>query len=102
MTDSVKLWAFSDRRSVPRIGPFEAYVGAGTRVTALRHLKPALPTPANGAGPTRAREEVENVGAAQKPDHLAALDHRHAADALADEQPGRFLHNRVLADRDDM
>src|SRR5712692_2606982 len=83
MTDSVKLWAFSDRRSVARIGALQVDVGARAGMTALRHFQPALPAPADVAGPARAREEVKHVGTAQQADHLSVLDHRHPSDALA-------------------
>src|SRR6267378_6606652 len=102
MTDSVKLWAFSDRRSVPRIGTLQANVRAGARKTARRHLEPTLPPPAHVARPSRAREEVEHVGPAEEADHLAILDYRHAADALADEQARGFVDAGLLTDGDDV
>src|SRR6266849_9128934 len=102
MTDSLKLWTFSDSRSVPRIGPLQANVRAGARMTSLRRLQSSLPAPANVAGPARGREEVEHIGTAQKADHLSALDDRHAADVLADEEPRRLVDARVLADGDDV
>src|SRR5260370_6491118 len=89
MTDSVKLWAFSDRRLVARIRALQMDVGARAGVTALRHLQPALPAPADVAGPARAREKVEHVRTAQPADHLSILDHRHSSDALADQKPDR-------------
>src|SRR5713101_447534 len=102
MTDSVKLWAFRERRSVPRIGALQANVGARARVAAFRHLQPVLPAPADVASPPRAGEEVEHVGTAQEAHHLAALDDRHAADPLADEKARRLVDAGVLADRDDV
>src|SRR5216683_2094326 len=105
ITDSVKLWAFSDRRPVrlvSRVRALQVDVGARAGVTALRHLQPALPTPADVACPARAREEVEHVRTAQQADHLSVLDHRYPADTLADEEPRRLVDTGVLADRDDM
>src|SRR5260370_501006 len=102
MTDSVKLWALTDRRSVARIGTLQVDVGAGAGMTALRHLQPALPAPADVAGPARAREEVQHIGTAQQADHLSVLHHRHPADALADQEPRRLVDAGVLADGDDV
>src|SRR5207245_2427747 len=105
MTDSVKLWAFSEsrvERLVSRIGPLQVDVGARARVTALRHLQAPLPAPANVAGPARAGEELEHVGSAQQADHLAALDHRNPPDALSDQESRRLVDACVLADRDDV
>src|SRR5438477_6148815 len=102
MTDSVKLWAFSERRSVARIGALQSDLRARTRITALRHLQPPFPAPTNIAGPACAGEELEHIRAAQQTHHLAALDHRHAPDALADEQAGRFVNASVFADGDDV
>src|SRR6266849_5316887 len=102
VSKSVKLWTFSDSRSVPRIGPLQANVRAGARMTSLRRLQSSLPAPANVAGPARGREEVEHIGTAQKADHLSALDDRHAAHVLADEEPRRLVDARVLADGDDV
>src|SRR6266481_1549878 len=104
MTDSVKLWAFSDKRRgielVPRVAPHEVDVGARARIAPLWHLEPALPSPAHVAGPARRGEKIENIGAAEQADHLASLDDRHAPDALADQQPRRLVDARVLADGD--
>src|SRR5712692_3937173 len=69
-------------------------------MTALRHLQPALPAPANAARPACAREEVEHVRAAQEANHLAVLYHRHPTDSLADEQPRCFVDSSVFADGD--
>src|SRR5437879_12509667 len=86
MTDSVKLRALSERRSVARIGALQSDLRARARVAAFRHLKPALPTPADIAGPARAGEELEHVRTAEQADHLAEFHHRHAADARPDPQ----------------
>src|SRR3981081_735044 len=105
MTDSVKLWAFREsrvERLVSRIGPLQLDVSARARIAALRHLQPALPPPANIAGPPRAGEEFEHVGSAQQADHLAALDHWNPPDALSDEESSRLVDAGVLADRDDV
>src|SRR2546428_5308583 len=104
MTDSVKLCAFSDRPIdllVSGIGTLQLQVGARAREAAHRALQAALPPTANVAGPARLGEEVEDVGPAEKPDHLAAPDHRHAAYALADEKPGRLVDPGFFGDRDD-
>src|SRR2546427_6987168 len=104
MTDSVKLCAFSDRPIdllVSGIGTLQLQVGARAREAAHRALQASLPPTANVAGPARLGEEVEDVGPAEKPDHLAAPDHRHAAYALADEQPGRLVDAGFLRDRYD-
>src|SRR5260370_19187026 len=98
MTDSVKLWAFSERRSVARIRALQVDVGARAGMTAFRHLQPALPAPADVAGPARAPVQVRHVGTAQHADHLSMLDHRHPADALADEAARRPVDARVLPD----
>src|SRR5712692_1860817 len=104
ITDSVKLSALSDWlrlvRSVPRICALQMKVGAGTGVTAHRALKAALPPTANGACPPGLGEELEHVGAAKEADHLAGADHRHAANPLADEQPGSLVDPRLLGDLD--
>src|SRR5256885_4046734 len=103
MTDSVKLSAFSERRapeSVPRIRALQVDLGARAREAALGPLEAALPAPAHGARPAGLGEKVEDVRPAQQADHLAALDHRYAADALAGEQPGRLVDARVLGHRD--
>src|SRR5216684_8358540 len=104
MTDSVKLCAFSDSRRdielMPRIAPHEVDVRAGARIAPLRHLEPALPSPAHVAGPARRGEKIENIRAAEQADHLAPLDDGHAPDALADQQPRRLVDARVLADGD--
>src|SRR6266446_3706156 len=101
MTDSVKLWAFSDKRRgielVPRVAPHEVDVGARARIAPLRHLEPALPSPAHVAGPACRGEKIENIGAAEQADHLASLDDRHAPDALANQQPRRLVDASVLA-----
>src|SRR3989441_3734771 len=106
MTDSVKLWAFCDSRRdielVPRIAPHEVNVGARARITPLRHLEPTLPSTADIARPACGGEKIKHVGAAEQPHHLAPLDDRHAPDALADEEPRRFVDAGVLADRDDV
>src|SRR6202011_373435 len=105
MTDSVKLCAFSDsrvERLVSRIGPLQVDVGARARVTALRHLQPALPAPANIAGPARAGEEFEYVGSTQQADHLAVLDHGNPPDALSNQEPRGLVDAGVFADRDDV
>src|SRR5260370_8564244 len=101
MTDAGKLGAVSERRSGARIRALQVDVGARAGMTAFRHLQPALPAPADVAGPARAREEVQHVGTAQQADHLSMLDHRHPADALADEEARRLVDASVLADGDD-
>src|ERR1700694_6341159 len=63
-------------------------------------LQAALPAPAHVAGPPGGGEEVEYVGAAQQADHLAALDHRHPAYSLADQDPRGLVDSSVLADGD--
>src|SRR5260370_87823 len=78
MTDSVKLCAFSESRSVSRVAALQLQVEARTRVAALGLLEAALPPAAHLARPPGPREEVEHVGAAQQADHLAAFDHRNA------------------------
>src|SRR2546428_6251414 len=104
MTDSVKLCDVSDRPSdllVSGIGKLQLQDGARAREAAHRALQASLPPTADVAGPARLGEEVEDVGPAEKPDHLAAPDHRHAAYALADEQPGRLVDPGFLRDRYD-
>src|SRR6266568_3750238 len=49
MTDSVKLWALSERRSVARIGALQSDLGARARVAAFGHLEAALPAPTHVA-----------------------------------------------------
>src|SRR5713101_2611943 len=100
MTDSVKLWALTERRSVARIGALQSDLGARARVAAFGHFQAALPAPAHVARPARAREELEHVRTAEQAHHLAPLDHRHAPDLLADEKTGRFVDAGVLADGD--
>src|SRR5690348_7383274 len=104
MTDSVKLCAFSDWRIAPRlvsgIGSLQVKIRAGAREAPHRALEAALPPAADVAGPTRLGEEVEDVRAAEQAHHLPAADHRHAADALADEEPCRLVDARLLGDRD--
>src|SRR5229473_761797 len=106
MTDSVKLCAFSDSRRdielMPRIAPHEVDVRAGARIAPLRHLEPALPSPAHVAGPARRGEKIENIRAAQQADHLAPLDDGHAPNPLADKEPRRLVDPGVLADCDDV
>src|SRR5437868_10284193 len=89
ITDSVKLCAFSERRtgSVSRIGPLQVQGGARAGVAACGTLETPLPPAADIARPPRLGEEVQHVGATQEADHLAAPDHRHSPDALADEKP---------------
>src|SRR5258708_32359574 len=100
MTESVKLWVFSERRSVSRVGALQLQVEARTRVAALGLLEAALPPAAHLARPPGPREEVEHVGAAQQADHLAAFDHRNAPDAFADEEACRLVDAGLLRDRD--
>src|SRR5258708_36058937 len=100
MTDSVKLWGFSESRSVSRVGALQLQVEARTRVAALGLLEAALPPAAHLARPPGPREEVEHVGAAQQADHLAAFDHRNAPDAFADEEACRLVDAGLLRDRD--
>src|SRR6059036_2977160 len=105
ITDSVKLWAFSDWRiaapSMSGISPLQAKVGARAREALWRPLETSLPPAADLAGPARLGEEVEDVGPAQEADHLAPADHGHAAYALADQQPRRFVDPGLLGDGDD-
>src|SRR3981081_4185018 len=66
MTDSVKLCAFSERRScggfsVPGIGALQGEVRARARVATVRFLQAALPPAAHLARPPRLGEEVEHV-----------------------------------------
>ena len=64
MTDSVKLWAFIERRaagSVTRICPLQPDVRARARVAPLGLLQPALPATADVAGPAGGGEEIEHV-----------------------------------------
>src|SRR5437773_7397444 len=103
MTDSVKLWAFSDRRpagSVTRIGPLQVYVRARAGEASLRPLEPPLPPTTDIACPARGGEEIKHVRTAEQPDHLAAPDHRHATNALAHQQPRGLVDAGVRADRD--
>src|SRR5712692_9522669 len=100
MTDSVKLWAFSESRSVSRIGTLQAKLRAGARVASRRPLEAALPPPAHRARPARRGEEIEHVGPAEEADHLAAPDHGDAPDALADQEPRRLVDPGLLCDRD--
>src|ERR1700692_2504501 len=77
MTDSVKLWAFSEscgRGSVARICSLQSNVRAGARMAALELLAPALRAAADVAGPARGGEEIQDVGPAEQPHHLPALD----------------------------
>src|SRR5213594_1449533 len=105
ITDSVKLWAFSDWRiaapSMSGISPLQAKVGARAREALWRPLETSLPPAADLAGPARLGEEVEDVGPAQEADHLAPADHGHAAYALADQQPRRLVDPGLLGDGDD-
>src|SRR5256885_5433807 len=104
MTDSVKLCAFSERPIddlMSGISTLQLQVGARAREAAHRALQAALPPTADVAGPTRFGEEVEDVGPAEESDHLAAPDHGHAADAFADEQPGRLVDPGFLRHRYD-
>src|SRR5947208_2892550 len=102
MTDSVKLWAFSDCRivpggwSVPGICALQAKVAAGAGIAPSRPLQAALPPAAHLARPARLGEEVEDVGAAEQPDHLAAADDGHTADPLSDQQPRRLVDAGLL------
>src|SRR3979411_1376680 len=61
MTDSVKLCAFSERRSVPRIGALQLQIEARTRIALLWLLQAALPPAAHLARPSGAGEKVEHV-----------------------------------------
>src|SRR4029077_4481814 len=100
MTDSVKLWALSERRLMAGIGALQVEIGARARVAALGFLQAALPPPAYVARPPRLGEKLEHVRAAEQADHLSAFDHRDAPDPLADQQPRGFIDSRVLADGD--
>src|SRR5260370_32527417 len=86
---------------VPGISALQDEVGARAGVTARGSLEAALPPAADAARPSRLRVEIENVRAAEKADHLAAADHRHAAYALADKKPRRLVDAGLLRDRDD-
>src|SRR5205814_9624683 len=98
ITDSVKLCAFSERRicSVSGIGPLQVQGGARAGVAACGPFEASLPPAADIARPSRLGEEVQHVGAAQETDHLAAPDHRHAPDALYDEQERCCVNLYVL------
>src|SRR5258708_33282083 len=100
MTDSVKLWAFSESRLMARVGTLQVQVRARARVAAFGLLEAALPPPAYITCPPRLGEELEHVGPAEQSDHLAAPDHRHAANPLADQQPRGFVDAGVLCPRD--
>src|SRR5579859_6331399 len=103
MTDSVKLWAFSDSRRtrlMSRIGTLQVEVGARTRIAAGRPFQAALPPAAHFARPAGLGEEIEHVRTAQQADHLPAADHRHAANPLADQQARRLVDPGVLGHRD--
>src|ERR1700687_5588960 len=105
MTDSVKLWAFSESTaagafSVSGISALQVEVGARARMAALGLLEASLPPPAHLARPPRLGEEIEHVRAAEQADHLAAPDHRHAPYPLADEKARGLVHSRLLGDRD--
>src|SRR4029077_11312059 len=82
------------------IGALQVEVRAGARMASLRFLEAALPPSAYVARPAGLGEELEHVGAAEQADHLAALDHRHAADALADEKARGLVDAGVLGDGD--
>src|ERR1700693_1324905 len=118
MTDSVKLWTLNERRftgvpaksrrilclrgvfSVLRSGTLQVEIRTRAGVASLGLLETALPPPAHVTGPARLGEELEHVGAAEQTDHLAALDHRHQPDPLADEQARVFIDAGVLVDGD--
>src|SRR2546423_4147489 len=104
MTDSVKLWAFSETPMteclVSGIGTLQAKVGARARIASRRALEVPLPPSAHLAGPPRLGEKVEHVGAAQQADHLAAPDHRDAPDSLADQKAGGLVDARLFSHRD--
>src|SRR6266849_7706713 len=104
MTDSVKLCALSERTaefSVPGIGSLQVEGGAGAGEATRGTLETALPPAAHVAGPACLGEEVEHVRATQQSGHLAASDHGHAADALADEKARRLVDACFFGDRDD-
>src|SRR5881296_3565903 len=104
MTDSVKLCAFSESpidELMSGIGTLQLQVGARAREAAHRALQAPLPPTAHVARPPRFGEEVEDVGPAEEPDHLAASDDGHAANPLADQEPGRLVDAGFLGDRDD-
>src|SRR5260370_24197095 len=101
MTDAVKLWAVRDSRLVSRVGARQVQVRAGGGGGAFGSVEAARPPPAYLAGPPRLGEELEYVRAAQQTDHLAVADHRHAPDALADQQARGLVDAGVLADGDD-
>src|SRR5690348_3661094 len=100
MTDSVKLCALSESL-MSGISALQDEFGARARKAARRPLEASLPPTTHAAGPPRLGEEIEHVGAAQQSDHLAAADDRHAPNALADQQSGRFIDSRFLGDGDD-
>src|SRR6266508_1616570 len=102
MTDSVTLCALSEVPVlVSGIGTLQAQVGARAGVAACRLLEAALPPTADVARPAGLGEEVKDIGPAEQADHLAAADHRHATDALADEETGCLIDPGFLGDRDD-
>src|SRR3979409_1201436 len=99
MTDSVKLWAFSERlRS--EIGALQLQGRAGAGVAPRRSFEAALPPTADLAGPARLGKEVEHVGTAEQPNHLALLHHGDAAYALADQQARGLVDPSLFTDRD--
>src|SRR5947208_12756619 len=104
MTDSVKLCAFSETPMawplVSGIGTLQAEVGAGARVASRRPFQVPLPPAADIACPSGLGEEVQDVGTAQQPDHLAAADHRDAADSFSDQKARGFVDPGLLGDRD--
>src|SRR5690348_12482469 len=102
MTDSVNDSALCESRMlVPGISSLQDEVGARARVAAGRSLEASFPPAADAARPSRLRVEIEHVGAAEKADHLAAADHRHAPYTLADQKPRRLVDAGLLRDRDD-
>src|SRR5450759_207598 len=100
MTDSVKLWAFSERRLMPRVRPLQVEIRARARVASLRLFEAALPPPAYVARPACFGEELQHVRAAEQADHLAVPDDRHAANPLSDQQARGFVDAGVFADGD--
>src|SRR5258708_33058698 len=99
MTDSVKLWALSERL-VARIGALQLQVAARAGEAARRLLQTALPPAADLASPSSLGEEVEHVGTAEQTDHLAALDDRDPSYALSDQEASGLIDSGLLTDRD--
>src|SRR4029077_13318872 len=83
MTDSAKLCALSESLtagSVARVGALQVNIRARAREALLGPLEAPVPAAAHIARPARLGEEIQDVGAAEQANHLAALDHRYPPD----------------------